>query len=625
MPTLVQRVAYAGRVATLGLLLAGCGTTYHMGDTIQAKPEPASVRRPDNEPKPAPATNTYRNTSAANRADRWGEDWKTIQSSSDNVGWVDHFHVCGLKYRFRHYDELFRCLDLLDAKIAAGGARVSEAAMVQRGTPALTDWLRATAYAELGDPETALKWAELSWQALPEAYRQADNVVLQTHFGRGTGTDIEAAAYVGMSLGSMGFDTGNSDLTEMFHQGRNNPAALDLRPPMISMSLAVQRSLLYQTLGRQSESDAALADLRRWEETHPPGGFNSLPASQRPFKGRAQMLAIGPLYARGNYQRVANTYEVLSAKYAARRREESRSQSVSWALFSPFMALQKAGTALFNKALYPSDTRLFAVAVEDVGNALLYTQSLLQLGRVDAARSMLDTLLAMPEIPAMGNLYWVALYERGRIALQAGDRDQGIRLLSQSVGAIEAARSSISFEAAKIGFAGDKQTVYAVLIGALAGAGDWTRAFEYAERAKARALVDLLAERRNLAPPPTPDEKVRALFAQAATAERSMGLANDEERQRGIQVVADARTSLAAAAPQAASLLSVQQVPVTQITGRLTAGDRLVEYFLAGDDLYAFVVDGQGVRGMKLQGKGLEADVRAFRDAITMTACCDRC
>ena len=186
----------------------------------------------------------------------------------------------------------------------------------------------------------------------------------------------------------------------------------------------------------------------------------------------------------------------------------------------------------------------------------------------------------------------------------------------QSVDSIESVRSTISFEAAKIGFAGDKQTVYAALIGALAQSGDWPRAFAYVERAKARALVDLFAQRRDLGAPPSADDKVRALFASAATTDGSMGSAASDETLRSIKVVADARDALPDVAPEAASLISVQKIDVGEIVSRMSTDESLIDYYVQGDDLFAFVLTRDSVAGFRLSANGLTEEVRAFREAI---------
>jgi CHAT domain-containing protein len=609
------RRAAAFAAAAVLALLAACTAhpTYHMGDPIRAEPAAPAGQTP---PPPAPnARNSsgYRDQRAQQLADEWDLKWQQIQSPSDPVSWSDHFQVCGLKYRFRNYDQLFRCLDLLDAKIAAGGARVPKPELVRGGMPVMSGWLRASAYAELGEPETALKWSESAWAALPEEFRSADSIITRVGMFTGHGAKLEAVYFVGETLGSSGFGYENTALQEnLLREGRNNPAALDLRAPMVTMALAVQRALLNQRLGNTEKANAALADLKKWEEVRlvTSNGFGigiTLKGKMKPFKGDAQLLSIGPLFADGDYQRITLIYEQLARKVGAKRQSEQTKKALGWALFSG---------EFIDSMMSRADARLFTVAVEDVSNALLYAQSLSRLGRIDQAAAMLDTLLALPEISAMGNLYWVALYERALIALKKGQRDEGIRLLKQSVEAIESVRSTISFEAAKIGFAGDKQTVYAELIGALARAGDSQQAFLYVERAKARALVDLLAQRRDLGPPPSADDKVRELFAHAATVDSSVGSVNPEDTVRGIQVVADSREALSSVAPEAASLISVQKVEVPEIVARMSADETLVDYYVQGDDLYAFVLNGKSIKGFRLSAQGLAEEVRAFREAI---------
>jgi CHAT domain-containing protein len=586
-----------------------------MGDLLRANPK-AQVPQPSSPQAPSSADTAaeYRDKTAERRADQWELKWQEIQTSSDTVNWSDHFQVCALKYRFRNYDQLFRCLDLLDAKIAAGGQRVGNAQRVQRGAPVLTGWLRASAYAELGEPETALKWAQSAWTALPEAYRTAgSSITKESIFGRAP--DLQAIEYVGAAVGGVGLGDLQTEIEETtLHEGRNNPAALDVRPAMIAMSLAVQRALLHQRLGEIEKARVALADLKQWENLQRRGA--TFAPRTRPLKGKAQLLSIGPLFAMGEYQRVISIYGSLARKVGSQRALESAGKTVSWTLFLPITLIKRAVYAPSDLISRASDARLFALAVEDVSNALLYAQSLSRLGEIEQARARLDTLLALPEIRAMGNLYWVALYERGLIALKQGQPAEAIRLLSQSVDAIESVRSTISFEAAKIGFAGDKQTVYAALIGALAQGDDWQQAFLYAERAKARALVDMLAQRRDLGAPPSPDAKVRELFAHAATVDSSMGFATTEEMLRGIKVVAEARDTLSSVAPEGASLISVQRVEIAAIVARMRADETLIDYYGWGDDLYAFVLNGMSIKGFRLSAKGLEDEVRAFREAI---------
>lgn len=60
---------------------------------------------------------------------------------------------------------------------------------------------------------------------------------------------------------------------------------------------------------------------------------------------------------------------------------------------------------------------------------------------------------------------------------------------------IESQRSTINTEASRIGFVGDKQPIYQRLVDVLFKEGSFAEAFEYVERSKARALVDMLASK----------------------------------------------------------------------------------------------------------------------------------
>ena len=568
-----------------------------MGDPLKAQPT-ATPHGGATKSEARPSSKTHTGL------DKWSDNWRLIQSPSDSVNWIDHFRVCAIKFRYRNYDELFRCLDLFEAKVERGGKRIAHVEVVRRVTPVLTGWMRASAYAELGEPEVALKWAESAWNAMPEDYRKTH----QSFFGGQARGDF---TWVAETVG------GASMLVDDDSRfGRDNPAGLDLSAETIAMSLAAQRSLLYQHLGELPEAQAALADLRKWEELRKKDNFTGLIPTSAPYKAKAQLLSIGPLFAMGEYAQVVQAYDATAADLERKRHREQFGNAMGWVFLFPFKVRDSVINTVFFSPFAPSDARLFAVAVEDASNALIYAQSLARVGKTKEARAMLDTLLALPEIRGMGNLYWVALYERGLLALRDGQRAEATALLERSTEAIESVRSTISFEAAKIGFAGDKQAVYGTLVGVLAQSGDWNEAFLVAERAKGRALVDLLAQRRDLAPPAAVDDKVRELFAHASTVEGGIGLPVDEEAVRGVKLVAASRADLASSAPEAASLVAVQRVSIADVAARIASDETLIDYYRSGDDLYALVLSGTTIKGFKLSGQRLDEDVRGFRDAI---------
>jgi len=120
----------------------------------------------------------------------------------------------------------------------------------------------------------------------------------------------------------------------------------------------------------------------------------------------------------------------------------------------------------------------------------------LETGRIDKARKRYDTILGYAWIGAYRDVQWRALSDRARVSELDGETDRAIKLYKESVEVIESARASITTDAGRIGFVGDKQEVYGHLVRLLLDRGDTVAAFEYSERARSRALVDLLASVR---------------------------------------------------------------------------------------------------------------------------------
>ncbi|MBI5165829.1 MAG: CHAT domain-containing protein [Magnetospirillum sp.] len=240
-------------------------------------------------------------------------------------------------------------------------------------------------------------------------------------------------------------------------------------------------------------------------------------------------------------------------------------------------------------------------------------------GNFAAARSGLDALLAMPQSAASGDLYWLLLDDRARIALKDGERERAIVLLQRAVAAIEAARATIGNETSRIGFAGDRQQVYARLVAALVESGREREAFEAAERGKARALIDLLASRRELIPTAAGTNGGGDALAALETAEadfRALQASTGGIAATRRAAVDTARARLRTTAPELESLVSVTSGPAADVQALLAPGDVLIEYFGAEPDLFAFVVSATTLRAVRLDGAGLRGEVGQARLAL---------
>jgi hypothetical protein len=178
-------------------------------------------------------------------------------------------------------------------------------------------------------------------------------------------------------------------------------------------------------------------------------------------------------------------------------------------------------------------------------------------------------MLATPELRQFGSVYWATLYESSQIAQKQGRSEEAIKQLQQAANAIDQVRSSIDYDASKIGFAGKTQDVYASLFLAVAAKNDWNGAFLTAERAKARALVDLLAQLGSLPAPAQADARVRELLVRASANDGEMGVAGSISGADARGAAASAHNELGRVAPEAASLVSVQSIPIAEIAAQL--------------------------------------------------------
>ncbi len=256
----------------------------------------------------------------------------------------------------------------------------------------------------------------------------------------------------------------------------------------------------------------------------------------------------------------------------------------------------------------------------DLPRRVMRGKALAETGQTAEARAVFDQILATPRIKDVGDLYWLVLFERGRIAEAEKQPEQAVALYREAIDIVELQRSTINTEGSKIGFVGDKQAVYQRLIAVLFAEGRYAAAFEYIERSKARALVDMLASKQDFSVASANAAPVRTLLARADSAEAEARVQNfnaDAGHQRSL--VVQTRQQLNQQAPELASLVTVTPVTVQEIQGKLPTDEVLVEYYAEGKELYVFVLSKAGLQGIKLNGEGLTADIQQFRQALQDT------
>jgi CHAT domain-containing protein len=258
------------------------------------------------------------------------------------------------------------------------------------------------------------------------------------------------------------------------------------------------------------------------------------------------------------------------------------------------------------------------LTTSELPRRLMLAKAYAETGKLGDAKSALDEVLASARAREMGDLHWLALYERGRIAEAEKDLPAAEKLLASSIAVIEQQRTTINTEASKIGFAGDKQAAYARLIEVLLAQGKVEAAFDYVERSKSRALVDMLAAKKDFASPATDPDKARLVLAQfdaAAAAARLQDISEEisATRARTLQV---AQQQLQSTAPDLASLVTVTAASLDELKSLLNENEVLVEYYYQGAALYAFALDRARLQVLKLDGTGLDAQVRDLRSSL---------
>ncbi len=257
----------------------------------------------------------------------------------------------------------------------------------------------------------------------------------------------------------------------------------------------------------------------------------------------------------------------------------------------------------------------------ELPRGFLVNHAMFETGHVAEAKAGFDKLLAIPAVSANGDIYWLILYDRGRIALREGNLDEAIEFFRRAIEVIEEQRASINTEAAKIGFVGDKQAVYGQLVAALLQTNRNDLAFEYVERAKSRALVDLLATRDDIAVRGNSSARAAALLAQLGEADREARIEAPVELTRSGEARSSGkakklREELTSLSPELASVVSVSALGAKDVQARLQPDEAVLEYYLQGADLYALTVARGSVKALRLDTAGLDQMVQDFRTEL---------
>ncbi len=257
----------------------------------------------------------------------------------------------------------------------------------------------------------------------------------------------------------------------------------------------------------------------------------------------------------------------------------------------------------------------------ELPRAFMQAKALLETGRREQAQRSFERLLAMDQVWQNGDIFWLALYESARMARQDQAPERALSLLRQAIDVVEAQRASINTEASKIGFVGDKEALYAATIAVALQLGQDSLAYEFIERAKSRALVDMLAGQSTQRPLRSASAagqqalgELQRAWNEAALQHAGSSGAGSPANARALS--ADKRAALRRADPALASLVTVDALPLSEVRKHLQGDEVLLEYHLHGEELVIMAVAADKVVARRASAAGLAAAVRRYRELV---------
>jgi CHAT domain-containing protein len=254
---------------------------------------------------------------------------------------------------------------------------------------------------------------------------------------------------------------------------------------------------------------------------------------------------------------------------------------------------------------------------QEIPRDFMLNKCLMETGQANEAKSGYDTLLQLPQTKDSGEIYWMILFDRGRIEEKEGNLKNAVMFYRKAVEVIEQERASINTEASKIGFVGDKQGVYFRLVHCLCAEGQFEPAFEYVERSKARAFVDMLASKKDFAIKDGNKQVVQALLDDGVKTEAELRVRDesiDKSKLRSIEI--KNREKLIEQSPELASFVSVRSFSSGDIRSSIPGNETLVEYYYEGKDLFIFVLSRSVLTAFRSSSDNLELEIRELRTSL---------
>ncbi len=253
----------------------------------------------------------------------------------------------------------------------------------------------------------------------------------------------------------------------------------------------------------------------------------------------------------------------------------------------------------------------------------------LYLAQKDYPRALdnLQKALEMAEKLRLETLVYQASSQIGNAYLQTQKPVEAIPYYKKAIESIESTRSLLESEESRSSFFEDKRAIYGGLVLAYLRTKNPEEAFNYAERARARAFLDILGSKVQLAHGWLLEEE-RALQARiSALQARTAGQESDDSSLRGqlrreLEEAQKAYNDFLAKVrkenKEQASLMNVEPLTLKQAQEILDPGVTMLEYFVTTQAVLLWVVDKDRVRfvNIPLSRADLVSKVTSLRESV---------
>ncbi|NES00730.1 MAG: CHAT domain-containing protein, partial [Symploca sp. SIO1B1] len=247
---------------------------------------------------------------------------------------------------------------------------------------------------------------------------------------------------------------------------------------------------------------------------------------------------------------------------------------------------------------------------------------------------------ALPILKEVGNrsIEAITLSNIGFSYENQGKTAQAIDFYQQAIKVRESIQGNIKVSELKASFASQQVGAYERLINLYVDQGNFEAAFNYTERAKARAFLDQVAnDRINIRAGADSQllEKEQALKKEIiALSQRLITLRNRPKNQWDNETIANTENQLTASktayenlltqikiqSPEIADLISVDVAPLADIQSLLDTDTTLIEYFVTEERTFAFIINNNSFKTVPINvsRKQLTEELALFRDFIDL-------